>query len=74
MRERGEIIEEERASSSRGRFQSETPGSCWNRPAPTVVLNDSSSALKRRFEVKRMRRDFARFDAGLPWHTICGAA
>jgi hypothetical protein len=34
----------------------------------------AGSAVKRRFEVKRMRRDFARFDAGLPWHTICGAA
>jgi len=45
-----------------------------NQAAPTGVLVDRGSALKRRFEVKRMRRDFVRFDAGLPWHTICGTA
>jgi len=34
-----------------------------NQPGPAAVLGDGGFAVKRRFEVKRMRRDFARFDA-----------
>ena len=57
-----------RVPSRNGRF---TLNQTQRRSADAPV---TSSAVERRFEVKRARRGSARFDVVPAWHAICGAA